>query len=80
MVGEGFLGVLGGAGSVGGVWFLGDGCDWSRVTEGWCVSVLQEGGPPWERREEREGARSQRAMQCPRVNFILKAVRSHEGF
>lgn len=40
MVGKGFLGVLGGAGSVGGVWFLGDGCDWSRVTEGRCASVL----------------------------------------
>lgn len=76
---EGFLGVLGGAGSVGGVWFLGDGCDWSRVTEGWCVPVLQKGGPHWER-TERERGQTTKAVLCPRVNFILKAVRSHEGF
>lgn len=80
MVDEAFLRVLGGARSIGGVWFLGDRCDWSRMTEGRCVSMLQEGGPHWERTGERDGARSQRAVLCPRLNFILKAVRSHEGF
>lgn len=55
LVGEGFLGELGGAGSVGGVWCLGDRLDWSRVIEGMVCVCAAGGRPHWERTEERQG-------------------------